>query len=410
MILEQLNIEAREGFDINNLPFGVFSNGTAHKAIGVAIGNKVLNLSYLEEQQLLSITAGKVFNTTTLNAFAAQGPLVRQRVRAQIQSLLSSPESRLLNVEHVQKALIDRDSVSMHYPFDTRGYTDFYSCENHARNVGSLFRDPENALNPNWKQLPVAYHGRTSTLVASHMDIKRPQGQILNMQTKQPEFSACKKFDFEIEMGMFVGQENTLFEPIPVAKAREHLFGFTIVNDWSARDIQAWEYVPLGPFLGKNFLTSVSPWVVTPEALESFEQDMQQQEPVPVEYLQQEKRKTYSICIEAILTTASGHTEVISTTSYTHQHWSQEQQFAHHTINGCKMNTGDLLATGTLSGTAENSLGCLLEMTQNGKKPIALSNGETRTFLQDGDTLTLSAYAKNKDTTISFGSISGTIT
>lgn len=404
------NLAPNSGFGLQNLPFGIFSRlGFHHKQVGIAIGDYVLDLAILEHQGLLKLGDEVVFNQSTLNSFASLGPAARKDARSQIQNLLSNSNSALADETLRDQVLVKQSSVAMHYPFDTRGYTDFYSSENHARNVGSLFRDPENALNKNWKHLPVAYHGRTSSLMASGVTFKRPKGQILPPGADQPILSPSKKLDYEIEMGIFLGSENEMFEPIPIDQARDAIFGFAIVNDWSARDIQAWEYVPLGPFLGKNFLTSVSPWVVTPEALEPFAQEMASQDFAPVEYLRQSKRSTYDIKLEAKLTTASGHEQVLSTTNFNSQYWSQDQQIAHHGVNGCKMQTGDLLATGTLSGTTKDSLGCLLEMTENGKNPIKLSNGETRTFLEAGDTLTLRAYCDNGKEQISFGEVSGTI-
>lgn len=406
-------IDASQGFGLNNLPFSIFSTGTSasilfKKRVGVAVGEYILDLARLEQEQLIKAGAKPVFDQTTLNTFAALGPAARQDVRHQLIKILTE-SSKLSNADFRDQVLIKQADATMHYPFDTRGYTDFYSSENHARNVGSLFRDPENALNKNWKRLPVAYHGRTSSLVASGVNFKRPHGQILKPGADEPIYSPSLKLDYEIEMGIFIGRETNMFDTIPINEARDHIFGFVIVNDWSARDIQAWEYVPLGPFLGKNFLTSVSPWVVTPEALEAFTQSMPQQDIPPLAYLQQNQRQTYNIQLSAHIAPAGGTPELLSTTNFANQYWSMDQQIAHHAVNGCKMQTGDLLATGTLSGTENNQLGCLLEMTQNGKNPVQLANGRSRTFLENGDTLIIRASAGQGENLISFGEVSGTV-
>jgi len=403
-----IQVDPALGFGLDNLPFGIIQHNDK-VFVGIAIGEYVLNLAYLEATSLIKLAKKNLFNQTSLNTFAKQGSKVRQDVRQQVQQLLTSSTSALGQKHHRDKALIHRELTQLLYPFDTRGYTDFYSCENHARNVGSLFRDPDNALNRNWKQLPVAYHGRTSSLVTSGLSFPRPHGQILNQGSDTSIFGPSQKMDFEIEMGFFIGQDNTLFEPIPIDQARDHIFGFVLVNDWSARDIQAFEYVPLGPFLGKNFLTSVSPWVITPEALAPFKVTMALQEPQPLHYLQQSKRHSYDIDITASLIT-DGDVHLMSTSNFQHQYWSLDQQLAHHGINGCKMQTGDLLATGTLSGTQQHQLGCFLEMTRNGVSPITLANGQTRAFLEDGDTVRLSAQCKNDQACISFGEVSGTLT
>lgn len=403
-----IEVNAIEGFGLNNLPFGVFSwPDTQEKCIGVAIGDSILDMTRLEAKGLLQLHQHPIFDQGTLNAFAALGTSTRKDARAQIISLLTDADSPLKELDaHV---FCSQERAHMHYPFETRGYTDFYSSENHARNVGSLFRDPENALNRNWKYLPVAYHGRTSSLVTTGVTFPRPKGQILEPGTDTPTYGSCKKLDFEIEMGFFIGTENNIFEAIPINNARDAIFGLTIVNDWSARDIQAFEYVPLGPFLGKNFLTAVSPWVVTPEALEPFSIPMKKEDHEVVKYLQQPQRMTYDIQLEAEIITHSGHKQVISTTSFAHQYWSMDQQLAHHSVNGCKMQTGDLLATGTLSGPEQTSLGCLLEMTSNSQNPLILNNGETRTFLEDGDSLIIRAFCGAGENKISFGEVRGTL-
>lgn len=404
-------VDNKKGFGVNNLPFGIFTcpkSGQHTPQVGVAIGDYILNLAFLEQESVINIGDGTVFNQPTLNQFASLGTAARKDIRHQLIQILTTP-SKLSDASFRAKALASQADATLHYPFDTRGYTDFYSSENHARNVGSLFRDPENALNKNWKQLPVAYHGRTSSLVASGTDFKRPHGQILKPGADGPIYSPSLKMDYEIEMGIFMGQENEMFEPIPIDQAKDSIFGYVILNDWSARDIQAWEYVPLGPFLGKNFLTSVSPWVVTPEALEAFAADMPAQDFEPVEYLRQQKRSTFDIQLQAEIISKDGGKKILGNTNFSNQYWSTDQQIAHHTVNGCKMQTGDLIGTGTLSGPEQDQLGCLLELTKNGKDPVTLDNGETRTFIENGDTLIIRAQCKNGDAVISFGEVSGTL-
>lgn len=421
-VIPHFYVDPKSGFGLNNLPFGIFSRtGFDQQQVGIAIGDFVLDLAALEQRGLISpydqtllkntpdFNRKTFFNKKTLNDFAALGTKARIYIRRQLQSLLSHPASPLADVKLQDQVLIKQSDIQLHYPFDTRGYTDFYSSEHHARRVGSLFRDPENALNQNWKQLPVAYHGRTSSLVAEKKYFKRPHGQVLIPKASKPIYSPTQKLDYEIEMGIFIGKGNQMFEPIPIEKARDSIFGFVIVNDWSARDIQAFEYTPLGPFLGKNFLTSISPWVVTPEALAPFAIQMPDQEILPVEYLQLSKRFTFDIQLTASLTTKNGHTHKLCTTNFSNQYWSLDQQIAHHTVNGCHLQTGDLLATGTLSGAKLEDAGCLLEMTENGKNPIHFSNGEQRAFLENNDTVRITAQCKQKSHTLWFGDVTNTV-
>jgi fumarylacetoacetase len=302
------------------------------------------------------------------------------------------------------------DNVVMYLPVEIGDYTDFYSSKEHATNVGIMFRGKENALMPNWVYLPVAYHGRASSIVLSGTEIRRPKGQTKLDTEKRPSFSPCKQLDFELEAGFFLSSGNMLGEPIPVNKAFDHIFGMVLVNDWSARDIQKWEYVPLGPFLAKNFATSISPWVVTMEALEPFRTKGPSQDPEPLPYLQIKEESAYDIKLEVFIETEKSKKPFrISSSNFKYLYWSIQQQLAHHTITGCNMKTGDLLASGTISGPVPDSYGSMLELAWKGEKPIKLPSGEERNFLQDGDTLTISGYCRGEGYRVGFGEVSGKI-
>jgi fumarylacetoacetase len=295
-------------------------------------------------------------------------------------------------------------------PVQIGDYTDFYSSEQHARNVGSMFRDPENALLPNWKHLPVGYHGRASSIVLSGTSLHRPKGQTIPKDSEQPIFGPSKNLDFELEVGFLTGPGNALGKPIPIDEADDHIFGLVLVNDWSARDIQKWEYQPLGPFLAKNWATSISPWVVTTEALRPFETQAPEQEPQPLPYLDQEKRTTFDIQLEVFLKTEQTETaHKICATNFKHLYWSMGQQLAHHTITGCNVQPGDLYGSGTISGPTEDSYGSMLELAWKGTKPLKLSNGEERTFLEDGDEVIMTGFAQGSDFRIGFGEVKGKI-
>ena len=298
----------------------------------------------------------------------------------------------------------------MHLPADIGDYTDFYSSRDHASNVGSMFRRRENPLLPNWLHLPVAYHGRASSVVPGGTDIQRPHGQLLPEGASEPVFMASREMDFELEMGFFVGPGNGLGAPIPVSQADDHIFGMVLVNDWSARDIQRWEYRPLGPFLAKNLATSISPWIVTMEALEPFRCPGPAQEPVPLPYLQSEGDRAYDIHLEVSLQSRNmTGPAIISRSNFRRLYWTMDQQLAHHTITGCNMRPGDLLASGTISGPTPDSYGSMLELAWRGTRPVRLPSGEERTFLEDGDRVTLSGWCQGKGYRVGFGEVSGRI-
>jgi len=396
-------------FPIQNLPYGVFSGREQGPRVGVAIGDYVLDLSVLLEAGLLP--SESVFAKSSLNAFMESGPEAWNEVRATLQYLLDEETAILRGNHRLQaRALIPVREVTMHLPVAVGDYTDFYSSKQHATNVGSIFRDKNNPLLPNWLHLPVAYHGRASSLVISGTPIRRPRGQTKRPEEASPGFGSSLELDFELEIGYFVGQGNILGQPIPVTAAQQHLFGLVLVNDWSARDLQRWEYVPLGPFLAKNFGTSISPWVVPFAALQPFRVARPKQDPAPLPYLRDAEETAYDISLEVKLQTAGmAEPHPISRTNFKEMYWSISQQVAHHTVTGCNLKPGDLLASGTLSGDAKNSYGSLLELTWSGKEPLELPNGERRSFLEDGDTVIMTGYAQGDGYRIGLGEVRGTI-
>ncbi len=399
-------------FPLENLPYGVVrKNGVARPA--VRIGDGVLDLRAVEAAGLLDGALGgeRPFQTPTLNAFMALGQPVWTAVRKVLQALLSGEDARLKDDAALrEQALYPIEGVEVLLPVEIGDYTDFYSSREHATNVGTMFRGAENALMPNWTHLPVGYHGRASSIVASGHDVVRPHGQRKAPDADAPTFGPSKRLDFELEMGFFIGPGNPLGVPVPIEEAEHHIFGLALVNDWSARDIQAWEYVPLGPFLGKNFLTTVSPWIVPFEALEPFRVAAPAQQPEPLPYLRQSGLGAFDIRLEvSIQTPQMAEPFTICQSNTRHLYWTMAQQLAHHTVNGCNLRAGDLLASGTISGPTPDSYGSLLELAWKGEKPISLPSGETRAFLEDGDRLTLEAFAEKDGLRIGFGACTGVV-
>ena len=396
-------------FPLQNLPYGVFQPQGEHARVGVAIGTEVLDLAALEAAGLLPTGAQNVFGQTSLNAFIALGRPVWQQVRARLQQLLSADCAELRdNAALRAQAFYPQASVSMLLPIEVPGYTDFYSSKEHAYNVGCMFRDPKNALMQNWSELPVGYNGRASSVVVSGTDLVRPSGQIKLPNEERPVFSACRKLDFELETGFIVGKATALGEPIAIEEAENHIFGMVLLNDWSARDIQQWEYVPLGPFNSKTFGTSISPWVVTLEALEPFRCASPVQEPHPLPYLRENTANNYDIHLQVAIA-ADGSETVISNTNFKHMYWSMMQQLTHHTIAGCNVRVGDLMGSGTISGPEKDSRGSLLELTWNTTEPLTLEGGEQRGFLEDGDTLIMRGHCQKDGLRIGFGEVRGTV-
>jgi fumarylacetoacetase len=400
-------------FSLDNLPYGVFKTAKENYRVGVAIGDYVLDLAYLERRGLLAMmTDQPLFNQAALNRFAQLGPSVWSSIRQQIQTLLAIDNPLLRDqVELYQSILWPLAETQLKNPFDIGAFTDFYASIHHASHVGSLFRGKENSLLPNWKYLPVGYHGRASTIFPTGTPIHRPHGQVKAPDATEPSFLPTQKLDFELEMGCFVGVGNPSGEPISLERAQEHIFGMVLLNDWSARDVQAFEYQPLGPFLSKSFATSISPWVVPMEALNPYLKPLPEQDPKPVGYLRQTTRQLPSIHLKVeIQARGSTRTTLLCETNLTELYWTLEQMLAHHTVNRCIMQTGDLFATGTISGSEKSASGCLLEITANGSEPIQLANGETRTFIEDGDTIIISGFcAKAGLPRIGFGSLSNTV-
>jgi len=409
MLQSFLDIPADHPFSIQNLPYGIFSAAGRSARVGVAIGDYVLDLKGLEERALLPPLG--VFGETTLNPLMEKGVAAWKQLRGSLQELLEERNPRLRDDRSLcDQVLIPIQQAILHFPVQVGDYTDFYSSKQHASNVGAMFRGKENALLPNWLHLPVAYHGRSSSLILSGTTIRRPYGQIKRPNESQPRFEASCEMDFELEVGALIGTGNRLGEPIPVAQAHEHLFGLVLVNDWSVRDVQRWEYMPLGPFLAKNVGTSISPWVVTMEALEPFRIKGATQEPEPLPYLRHDQARSYDINLEVSLQTVSMQSPVvICRTNSKNLYWDINQQIAHHTVNGCNLRAGDLLASGTISGDERESFGSLLELSWGGKNPIELPNGEKRSFLEDCDTVIMTGYAQGDGFRVGFGEVRGTI-
>lgn len=402
-------------FPLQNLPYGVFKpKSGGPPRIGVAIGELILDLRTLEAAGFFNgpeLAGQRVFQQPTLNAFMALGRPAWREVRQTIRHVLSAATPTLRdNAPLRDAALIPQASADMLLPATIGDYTDFYSSREHATNVGSMFRGPENALMPNWLHLPIGYHGRASSIIVSGTNIHRPWGQTKPADAPIPLCEPSRSLDFELEMGFFVGPGNALGQPISMAQADDHIFGLVIVNDWSARDIQQWEYQPLGPFLAKNFGTSISPWVVPLEALEPFRVAGPPQDPLPLPYLQAGLRTSYAIHLEVWLKgerMPAPHR--LSATNFKHLYWSMAQQLAHHTVNGCNLQPGDLLASGTISGPTPDSRGSLLELAWRGAQPLQFPNGETRSWLQDGDRLTLTAWCAGSGYRVGFGEVTGKV-
>lgn len=402
-------VAAENHFPIQNLPYGVFRPKPGRQPrVGTAIGDFVLDLSVLESRALLDAPGAEtaVFDQPSLNAFMGLGRESWAAVRARLARLLSEDDPTIRDDTALRDAcLIPMSDVELMLPVQIPDYTDFYSSLHHATNVGTMIRGKDNALQENWRHLPVAYHGRASSVVVSGTDIRRPCGQ-----QGPDKFGPCRLFDFEVEMGFFIGPGTELGNPMPIDKSGEHIFGMVIVNDWSARDIQKWEYVPLGPFLAKSFATSISPWVVPMAALEPFRIARPTQEPSPLPYLQWDADGLYDIQIDVSLKLHdSARFERISSTNARHLYWTAAQQLAHHSIGGCNMRTGDLLASGTISGPDRGSRGSLLELCWRGSEPLQFAEERTRTFLEDGDTLTMSGYCSGDGYRVGFGDVTATI-
>ncbi|MCI2255630.1 fumarylacetoacetase [Domibacillus sp. PGB-M46] len=401
-------------FPIQNLPYGIFQPIGKEPRAGTAIGDYVLDLSVMDEAGFLNGTGAEgknIFSASSLNQFMALGRPVWSAVRKKLQYLLDADTPDLRDNEELRSQAFHlmRD-VEMLLPADIGDYTDFYASREHATNVGTMFRGKDNALMPNWTHLPVGYHGRASSIIPSGTEVRRPLGQRKPPNEENPVFEPSVQLDFELEMGWFIGPGNRLGEPIPVNQAENHVFGLVLVNDWSARDIQAWEYQPLGPFLAKNFATSISPWVVPLEALEPFRASGPEQEPKPFPYLQQAKEGAFNINLEVHLQPENAEEATkITNTNFSYMYWSIAQQVAHHTITGCNIRPGDMHASGTISGPERAERGSLLELTWRGAEPVQLNGGAQRSWIEDGDQLTITGWCQGDGYRIGFGSVTGKV-
>ena len=400
-----IDIPKDSDFSIYNLPFGIFSSKNASKRIGVAVGNKVIDLLACNDLNIfedLNIH-NSIFENDFLNDFINLGKNKTNKVREIIQLQLTDDNSVLKKNNGL---IISMNNIEMHLPVKIGDYTDFYSSIEHASNIGSMFRDPKNPLLPNWKYLPVGYHGRASSIVVSEVDVYRPKGQIKPIDSDSPIFSASKRVDFELEMGFIIGKNSSLGQSVSTNQAEEYIFGKVLFNDWSARDIQKWEYVPLGPFLGKSFASSISPWVVTIEALDPFKVKGPAQEPEVLEYLKYEGLKNYDINLSvSIIPEKSDIESVICRSNFKYMYWNMSQQIAHHTINGCNLNIGDIMASGTISGKSNDSYGSMLELSWGGKKSILLEDGLSRTFVEDYDSIIMRGYCERDNIRVGFGEV-----
>jgi fumarylacetoacetase len=400
-----VSVPKNSDFSIYNLPFGIFSVDDNELKAGIAIGEQIVDLSALANLGLLEIDAS-YFKKSTLNDFISLGKNITNKVRLDVQRLLVLENSPLKSHAEV---LVFQKNVKMHLPVHVGDYTDFYSSIEHATNVGKMFRDPENALLPNWRHIPVGYHGRASSIVVGGTNIHRPMGQVKKKDAIAPTFKSSENLDFELEMGFIIGKSTELGERVTTKNAAEHIFGLVLFNDWSARDIQKWEYVPLGPFLGKSFASSMSPWIVTLEALEPFKVQGPEQQPKVLPYLQYEGQLNYDIQLQVGMAPKNTQEIIVSTSNFKFMYWNMMQQLAHHTVNGCNINVGDVMASGTISGKDESSYGSLLEISWGGKKPFALSDGSQRTFIEDYDTVAIRGFAEKNGIKVGFGEVSGTI-
>jgi fumarylacetoacetase len=404
-------VDPASDFPIQNLPYGVFSARGLAPRVGVAIGDYVLDLWELEQDGRFAFGEIGVFSQASLNAFMALGSKMWSKTRARISELLRHDHPELRDNEELRElALVPMRDVKLHMPFAVAGYTDFYSSKEHATNVGVMFRGKDNALQPNWLHMPIGYNGRASTIVVSGTAVKRPRGQLKPPTAEVPSFGACKRLDFELEMGVVVGQASKMGEMLTEQQAEEMIFGFVILNDWSARDIQQWEYVPLGPFQAKAFATSISPWVVTREALEPFRLHGPEQKPEPLAYLRQSQPNNFDMELDVSLRAApTNAAQTICRTNFKYMYWSSVQQLVHHASSGCAMNVGDLLGSGTISGPEKQQRGSLLEISWNGTEPVELDGGIKRTFLEDGDSLVMRGWCQGDGYRVGFGEVEGTI-
>ena len=395
-------------FPIQNLPLGIFKTDSLEPRVGVRIGDSILDLKTLHVLGYLDNLPFTLdeFDTTVLNRLMKKGKLATRRLRDRISDLLNKENNELQNnAHHVEQVLIDEAFAEVLMPIEIGDYTDFYSSREHATNVGTMFRDPNNALLPNWLHIPVGYHGRSSSVIPSGQNIYRPKGQTKPNEDQGPVFGPSKMIDFELEMAFVTFDGKPLGESITTAEAEDYIFGMVLFNDWSARDIQKWEYVPLGPFLAKNFASSISSWVVSLDALQPFCVDTPNQEPEVLDYLKFEGKKSYDIHLQVSITPESSEETIVCNSNFKYMYWNMAQQLAHHTVNGCNVRGGDLLGSGTISGPTPDSYGSMLELAWKGTKPVPMSDGTERKFIQDGDTVIMRGFCKNDKVRLGFGEV-----
>jgi len=401
-----IEVEANTDFPIQNLPFGVYSDSATEHHLCSAIGNYIIdlyelaNLGYLPN---LSINK-EVFNNNYLNDFIDLGKDVTRALRDRLSDLLEKSNNELQNNKDAFATVFKlQEAVNMLLPVKVGDYTDFYSSIDHATNIGTMIRDPKNALMPNWKYIPVGYHGRASSICVSGTPLHRPKGQMKPADAEVPNFGPCKLLDFELETAFIIGKSTQLGESISTEKADDYIFGMTLFNDWSARDIQTWEYIPLGPFLSKNFASTISAWIVTLDALEPFRTEGYVQEPKVFPYLEYAGNKNIDIKLQVAIQPENSSETVICNSNYKYMYWTMEQQLAHHTVNGCNVNVGDMMGSGTISGPQPHEYGSMMELSWKGTKPLTLNDGTERKFINDNDTVILRGYCQNEHVRIGFG-------
>ena len=408
-----LTVAENSDFPIQNIPFGVFLTKDDIITIGTRIGDYAIDLGALHQLGYFDgiPLTDDIFLQDTLNDFIADGRKTWRLVRNRIADIFDVKNSKLRdNAEHKEKIIFRMDEVEMQLPVSVGDYTDFYASKEHATNVGSLFRDPENALLPNWLQIPIGYHGRSSSIIPSGTPVRRPIGQQRPSEGETtPNFGPSKLLDFELEMAFITTVANDLGDRIPIKEAEEYIFGLVLFNDWSARDIQAWEYVPLGPFLGKSFASTISPWIVTLDALEPFRVDNPEQVYEPLPYLKKEGKDSYDINLQMAIQPEGKEETVVCNSNFKYMYWTMVQQLTHHTVNGCPINAGDMMGSGTISGPTQDSFGSMLELTWRGQNPIKMNDGSERKFINDNDTVIMRGYSKNDKVRIGFGECSGKV-
>lgn len=402
-----ITVSKESDFPIQNLPFGIAGHHKQRPEPAVRIGDQVISLRALAQNNLLNDLGidPSAYDAQTLNPLMAGGKKAMRALRNRVSALLREGNSELKNHDKLNEIMFPASEAVMYMPVHVGDYTDFYSSEQHATNVGTMFRDPDNALLPNWKHIPVGYHGRASSIVLSGQDIVRPKGQTIPADSDQPVFGPCKLLDFELEMAFITFDGKPMGDSISTAEADDYIFGMVLFNDWSARDIQKWEYVPLGPFLAKSFASSISPWIVTLDALEPFRVPGPVQKPEVLSYLKYEGDRHIDINLAVSLIPENGSENTLANSNYKHMYWNMNQQLAHHTVNGCNIRGGDMMASGTISGNTPETYGSMLELSWRGTKPLKLENGEERKFIQDNDTVIMRGHAQKAGVRIGFGEV-----